>query len=291
MKNIAVHNGPFHADDVFAIAILKLIYPKLEVVRTRDEAILKKSDARIDVGREYNPEKGGFDHHQKGGAGKRENGIPYASAGLIWKNFGEKLANKDTIKYLDERMIQYIDADDNGVDVGKSTIPIYSISEFIEGMNPSSGESSHDEFDKRFFEVVGIIMKLLSGEIKRADIICKSREIVKNKIKESNGDYIILEEKMPWKDAVIKESKLKFVIMYNKLEKNWGISAVPVSLDSFENRMSLPREWRGLDNQALENACGINGAVFCHNSGHMAINLTKEGAIKMVEKALKNHSK
>jgi uncharacterized UPF0160 family protein len=42
----------------------------------------------LDVGDIYNPDQFRFDHHQAGGAGKRENDISYASCGLIWKHFG-----------------------------------------------------------------------------------------------------------------------------------------------------------------------------------------------------------
>jgi len=90
MKIIAVHNGEFHTDDVFAVAILKLIYPNLIAIRTRDKDKLKEVDARVDVGFKYDPSSGDYDHHQKEGAGKRKNGVPYASAGLIWKHFGKK---------------------------------------------------------------------------------------------------------------------------------------------------------------------------------------------------------
>ena len=34
---------------------------------------------------------GKYDHHQRGGNGARENGVPYASCGLIWREFGKEL--------------------------------------------------------------------------------------------------------------------------------------------------------------------------------------------------------
>ena len=41
MKKMAVHNGTFHADDVFGVALMQSIYNNLEVIRTRDEELLK----------------------------------------------------------------------------------------------------------------------------------------------------------------------------------------------------------------------------------------------------------
>jgi uncharacterized UPF0160 family protein len=38
----STHDGRFHADEIFALAVLKLIYPDLEIVRSRDENVYKK---------------------------------------------------------------------------------------------------------------------------------------------------------------------------------------------------------------------------------------------------------
>jgi len=76
---IATHNGNFHADDVFSVAALKCIYPSIKLIRTRDLELIGQADIVLDVGGVYDPDAGRFDHHQRGGAGERENGIPYSS--------------------------------------------------------------------------------------------------------------------------------------------------------------------------------------------------------------------
>lgn len=73
----------------------------VKYIRTRDKNIIdkaKKSEAAmiIDAGGENDFEKFNIDHHQLEGAGSRENGIDYATAGLVWKYFG-----KEWIKYID----------------------------------------------------------------------------------------------------------------------------------------------------------------------------------------------
>ena len=105
---IVTHNGSFHADDLFACAFLKLLYPKAEIIRTRDEEVIKTGNIVLDVGGIYNPEKNLFDHHQRGGAGIRPNSIPYASLGLIWKHFGDKLCDGNKVVWERiERKIEY----------------------------------------------------------------------------------------------------------------------------------------------------------------------------------------
>lgn len=291
MKRIAVHNRDFHADDVFAIAILKLIYPEVKVIRTRDEKELKKVDARIDVGRMYNPKTNDFDHHQNGGAGKRENGIPYASAGLIWKHFGKKLVSSDdTFNYIDERIIQYIDADDAGVEtyVVKELDP-YTIADFIHDLNPPWPGQSENLFNKYFEEAVSIVMTLLKRKIEAAGELIKARKRIKEEVKKSNGEYLLLEQYLPWKETVIKESNIKYVVYPDPIENQWCILAVPVSLNNFENRKNFPKEWAGLAGKDLQKVTGVKDAKFCHNNLFLAISGSKEGAIKLVELALKNN--
>ena len=62
---IATHNGRFHSDEVFAIAILKKFYSNIEIIRTRDKKLLSQADIRVDVGGRYDSKTGDFDHHQK----------------------------------------------------------------------------------------------------------------------------------------------------------------------------------------------------------------------------------
>ena len=67
---IITHNGRFHTDEVFASSILRILYPDIEILRTRDEKIIgdhinDKETIIIDVGKKYLPEKLMFDHHQE----------------------------------------------------------------------------------------------------------------------------------------------------------------------------------------------------------------------------------
>ena len=290
MNRIAVHNKDFHADDVFAIAILKLIFPKVKVIRTRDEKELKEVDARIDVGRIYNPKTNDFDHHQQGGAGERKNGIPYASAGLIWKHFGRNLVSSDDVfGYIDKKIIQYVDANDVGIDTYTiKKLDPYTIADFISGLNPPWPIQTEELYNKYFNEAVLVITNLLSREIQAAEGIIKSRETIRKEIKKSNGDYLVLDDYLPWRETVIEESNLKYVVFYDKFEDHWCILAVPVSINSFENRKNLPKEWAGLAEEDLQKVTGVKDAKFCHNKLFIAIAKSKEGAIRLVELALKN---
>ena len=40
VKKIGTHDGPFHADEVFAVAALRRLYPDAYVIRSRDPEAL-----------------------------------------------------------------------------------------------------------------------------------------------------------------------------------------------------------------------------------------------------------
>src|SRR5204863_7099063 len=137
---VATHPGDFHADDVFAIAVLHLVAGgDISVVRTRDPDALAAADARVDVGGRDDPSTGDYDHHQRGGAGERPNGVRYASFGLVWREHGPALAgNPEAADGVDEFLIQGVDANDTGQTITQSLVgdlrPL-SVSGVVAGLN------------------------------------------------------------------------------------------------------------------------------------------------------------
>jgi uncharacterized UPF0160 family protein len=118
-KICVTHNGTFHADDLFATATLSILNKgNIKIIRTRDPKIIAKGDYVYDVGGENDASKNHFDHHQRGGAGVRPNGIPYASFGLVWKAYGEQICgSKEIADRIENKIVQPIDATDEGFDI------------------------------------------------------------------------------------------------------------------------------------------------------------------------------
>src|SRR5690349_14962788 len=126
---IVTHGGKFHADDAWAVAVIKVLHPEAELVRTRDQAIIDRGDVVIDVGGIWDPATGRFDHHQKGFSGARQSGVPYASAGLVWR---EDTAQQ--IAYaIDADIVQYLDLSDVGA--AKNAPGGYGMSAVVSGYN------------------------------------------------------------------------------------------------------------------------------------------------------------
>ena len=282
---IATHNGNFHADDVFSIAALKCIFPSFNLVRTRDLAVIAKADLVIDVGGEYDPEAGRFDHHQRGGAGERENGIPYSSFGLIWKKYGLAICddNQDVANSVDSGLVSTIDAIDCGHVEGVSQG--ISLSQTISMFNPTWQEETH--FDTGFDEAVAFASRVLARFIASANGGISAKVIVAKAIEDAEDPrVIVLEKYTPWKRTVTTLSDTALYMVYPSQSGEWRIQTVPAELGSFEDRKSLPKAWAGLSDKALQEASGIEDAMFCHNGLFIAGAESFESTMKMAQMAL-----
>src|SRR3989338_3585450 len=177
---IVTHNAKFHTDDVFAVATLLILYPDAEIIRTRDEDLVKVADIAVDVGQVYDAKNNRFDHHQAGGAGERANGIQYASAGIVWKKFGEKVyGSREVAEKIDRAIIQLVDAADNGQDVILSTIPEvfpFTINGVVDQYRATWKEE--ECWDEKFVEVVHWVQTVIKREIKIATDMFEGAKVV-----------------------------------------------------------------------------------------------------------------
>lgn len=289
IKTVAVHNGSFHADDVFAVAILMMLYPELEIVRTRDEKVLSSADLRIDVGGKYDPENGDFDHHLPQGVGERDNGIPYASCGLIWKHYGMRLvSNEFEFNHVDKKIIQSVDAVDCGYSLGEELLKHkhYDVSDVVDAYNPPWYKEDV-QHDLSFREAVIFAKTVLRNEIEKVAGFEKASDYVMEVIKRSgNSRYIVLEKYCPWQSTVVENSNIEFVI-FPSTTGEWRVRAVPQKLGSFFSRKLLPREWSGKRNSELALITGVSDAEFCHPACFIAGAVSREGAVKMAEIAIR----
>jgi uncharacterized UPF0160 family protein len=284
---VATHPGNFHADDVFAVAALELVHGPLEVVRTRDAGRQAAADIRVDVGGRSDPAAGDFDHHQKGGAGERENGIRYASFGLVWREHGEALAGgAESAAAIDERLVCGVDANDVGqtlVETLVGDIRPMSVSGVIAALNPSWDEAlSPEEEDARFRQAVDLAREMLERELAGAAAFGRARDLVAAAIRRAEDPRVIeLDSNMPWREAVVTNAPDALFVVYPKTD-GWGSQAVPRELGSFENRLSFPADWRGRSGTELAAATGVEDAVFCHAAGFYASAGSREGIVALV---------
>ena len=289
---LVVHSGTFHADDIFASATLNILLDNnLKIIRTRDPIIIDKADYVADVGGIYEPDKERFDHHQKGGAGVRQNGIPYAAFGLVWKKYGVRICgSQEVADLIDEKLVSPIDADDNGFSLGEFSGKIYprSFQSFFYVHRPTWKEDS-SMFDDSFYILIKDAEKFLRREIIQTKDFLESESAVEEAYQKSNDKrIIILDKQYPFQDVLIQHPEPLYVVIQKKSNTDWVVETVRVEAKKFANRKDLPQSWAGLHDEELVKATGVSDAVFCHNGRWLIVSKSKEGALTLVQKALEN---
>ncbi len=291
---IVTHSDKYHADDIFSCAIVELALEKagmtFTVVRTRDEVTINSADIAFDIGGVDDATALRFDHHQKGGAGQRENGIKYASCGLVWKKYGQDLCGSDEVaERIDQKLVQPIDADDNGQELVESThvATPYTLQDFLYAFRPTWNEDPKKN-DDAFFELVPIAKKIISREIFVETAISEAFGKVKNIYDETEDKkLIVLDANYPF-EQILPEFPEPLFVVRPRPGGTWGLNAIPKRAYAFENRKNLPADWAGLRDEELATVTGVPDAIFCHNGLFLAVTKTKEGALALAKIALES---
>lgn len=295
---VATHSGSFHADDVFALAALTLLasaepdHGPLEIVRTRDPELLAAADLRVDVGQRNDPATGDFDHHQRGGAGERENGIRYASFGLVWREFGARVAggSDEVAQRIDEVLVQSVDANDTGQTISAPLIDdvqAMTVSHAIAAFNPNWDEDASSAGKRRAFDAaLAFATGILARELASATAQVSAAALVRAAIARADDPRLIeLDRGMPWHRELVPSAPDALYVVYPR-EQDWGLQAVPRVLGEFNNRKDLPEPWAGRSDADLAEVTGVADARFCHSGRFMAVAGSRDGVLELARQAL-----
>ena len=289
---IATHDGSFHADEVFAVAVLRLVDPTAEIIRTRDRDTLATADLRVDVGFRDDPATGDFDHHQREFDRVRANGIRFASFGLIWREYGPRACAGDdeVAAIVDETLVQAIDANDTGQQLTEALIDgvhALSINGVIGGFNARWDETlSPDDERARFDAAVALAAGILSREIASAASGRRAARIVAEAIDAAPDRRVVeLPVNAPWKQVLVPASPETLFVIYPK-RQGFGLEAVPRELGTFTNRRDLPADWAGREGEDLVAITGVSDALFCHAKRFLVVARTHDAITQLAALAL-----
>lgn len=275
-----------------AAAAMRLVCPSLRILRTRERERLNAADIVFDVGRIYDPACYRFDHHQPEYAEKRENGIPFSSFGLVWRELGSALCGSESASSrVDRLLVQGVDALDCGINVSKEIplVNVLSISSAIGSFNPGWREDCTPEAQGGAFEqAVTWAKSLLRNLIREASGQEAARAVVQQGLLSEDGRLLILDRDVPWKESVLDTPGYGHVlyVISPDTQAKWHVHTVPDCAGSFNSRKSLPAAWAGLEGEDLDGATGMKGCIFCHRGRFVAGHATREGAVAMARLAL-----
>lgn len=285
------HAGVFHADEVLATAILERVFGVVEVVRVRAlPPMLPERAIVYDIG------GGTFDHHQRGGNGARLDGTCYASAGLIWRTYGRKALSTTPAAVfdqvfcaVDERLVEGVDAVDNGQCGPIGSPHVMTISDVIAGFNRMSqtGTGAADEMFLRGCVLMGAV---LDNTIANARFEAEADQLVSLALDESDGRVLFFKQWVPWKKTLLgstnPKSQTVVFVVFPSVRGGFNCQAVPRTAESRQVRIPFPQAWRGLTGERLQHACGVPDATFCHAGGFIVGAESRAGAETMARLAL-----
>jgi uncharacterized UPF0160 family protein len=289
---IATHDGSFHADEVFAIAAFALLGEPMEVLRTRDPEALSRADVRVDVGFRHDPVAGDFDHHQREFDEVRDNGVRYASFGLIWRAFGVRVCDGDqeVADAVDASLVQGVDANDTGQPLTESLVegvhPL-TVNGVIGAFNARWDEELSPEQERlRFDEAVDLARGMLAREVLSAAAGRRAARIVQEAVAAAADPRLVeLPVNAPWKQVLVPAAPDALYVIYPK-RQGFGLEAVPRRLGSFENRRDLPAAWAGMQGEDLVAVTGVSDALFCHAKRFLVVARSREGIERLARLAL-----
>nr|XP_021183277.2 MYG1 protein C27H6.8 [Helicoverpa armigera] len=323
---IGTHDGVFHCDEVLACYMLKVLplYKDALIVRTRDTSKLDDCDIVVDVGAVFDHAKKRYDHHQREfnetlSTLRPEFGdkfkIKLSSAGLVYTYYGEdvikQLMPSNTslnpsdltviYKKVYQNFIEEIDAIDNGVPIA-SEEPRYKIrtnlSSRVARLNPEWNSKQDINIDEVFKKAMALVSEEFLYTVNYfITVWLPAREYVRASLDSrfevhKSGEIVEFKERFPWKEHLfdLEEEmnighEIKYVI-FNDKPNSWRVQAVPVNPTSFVTRKPLHKNWWGVRDDILSEVAAIEGCIFCHSTGFIGGNTSRDGALKMAISSL-----
>lgn len=293
---LVTHSGGFHADELLSSVVLTRLYPSARIVRSREAAWITPSEDRIiyDVGRDYQPQLGIFDHHQKTPP-LRDDGQPYSSFGLIWRHYGHEYLQSMGIPDADIAAIHSgFDADfvlpvdqvDNGTLSPSGPLADLSLPLLLESLKPVFDDRDPDAEDRAFGQALVIARAFVEAAIGRKSAKLRAEAVVMAAIRDA-GDSPILELPMgmPFRSAIDKAGADHLLFVIHPRDSDWTLTGIRRDPEGFALRADLPAAWAGLTDADLERASGVKGAKFCHNARFIAVASDREAVRKLADLA------
>ena len=297
---VAVRDGIFHADEVFACGLLSIYAKELGITmlitRTRDPEVYNNCDLVLDIGGVYDGEKY-FDHIQDDASLIQSNGVKHSSFGLIAEAI---IGDKRLLNGIYPTLIWPIEVADNRQK--KSDVATYigdSKGSWVTDFNPPAlticndtppeSEDTLTYDDQMFMEAVRIASDIISRVILREKDLLASEEFVRfAATNETHDNICVMNRFLPaWKKIIVNEfPEIKYVIFPNKT-CGYNVVGVPKNATDSSVKVSFPKRLCGLKDFTLSKESGISGGISVHKNGFMGTWNTLDGAIEAAKLSIK----
>lgn len=277
---VATHSGPFHADDVLALALLRVFVDgDASIHRTRNPEDWEKADIVVDVGGVFDSASGRFDHHQRDYDG------PRSSAGMVldWIEGEGKIA-KSVAMTLRAELVDYVDAVDTGERGPQAGVPCFSM--MVGVLVERAGDVDFDQWYLRAVDMAVDIVEAIKMGVERSERDARAVRAAMDEAAREGRRVLFFDEYLKWKpayfDASGHEHPTEYVLFPGK--GDWRVVTIPIAIDSKSDKRKLPEAWAGLEGEALEEAVGVKGARFCHKNRFIAAFGDRDAALEALQR-------
>lgn len=197
----------------------------------------------------------------------------------MWQKFGKKYLEKlkvknidKTFEYMDNELIQYIDATDN---MQTEYLENKISPDFIKLCNPEWNENISE--DEAFINALKLADEFWDVYIKHAIAEVEAIDIILDKIDKCKDCYLVFEKEMPYRKAVklISTNKVKYMIFKSRRE-GYDIRTVTDSC-KFKNEIVQAK-----DINISRKLTGIEDLIYIDVNGKLCCTKTLESAIQLV---------
>ena len=294
--HVAVHDGPFHADEILSVALLKLAAKAdancdIEVMRTRSVPLLAESDLVVDVG------EGLLDHH----GSRAVPGIAACSRvlALLYNTLVRDITREEEEWRVLGELVDRVAAVDTATAL-PATSPwpwIHEYSRFSEipELRPEISletirEKLMIEEETVFDHVVNMVFRDLSVKMLNLAVAKEARQAAEREMKNLLSDGRVASFSLASRGAEVKKmlwaAKSPAVYFVSPVkEEDWRVlcCANPEATEeevAFSSQRLIPDRFRSLRGEELAKATGLSDAIFCHAAGFIAGFKTREAAEK-----------
>lgn len=277
---ITVHDGKFHPDDVASVALASRFLGGLNnvnITRTRDPKLFR--GLVMDVG------EGEFDHHGKA-TSRGPDGIPDSAFSKLFNRVKYQITpNEQAHLYLKQHLVDPVSKLDNGVPLRRGEKSLFN---WVPAFNNNYTERNDAKAqNERFMEAVRIADRIIDREIQNSIADAQTADLKRSILQDAQKQNVVYVPKGIDLSKELPDTNAKFSLTMLS-DGTYRLQCVPKPRgSSFSKKVPFPREWAGLSNKELQQASGINDAIFCHSGRFLAGFKSRESAIAAAKHILR----
>jgi uncharacterized UPF0160 family protein len=202
---------------------------------------------------------------------------------------------EEVAKIVYTGFIMFIDAHDNGIQVGAGL----NISQMISEMVPTEGKISDQQLTDAYFRAMEFIAPIFRrfvwsiGDSQFCGVAHLAHEAKMMETYDDKKRILVIEDNKKWSNLIYefeKEYQCKVIYgIYPRLDgQGWNIKATHIRGKRYKPRLPFPKKFCGLSGLKLDDVSGMpeGEMIFCHRQGFIAGAKTKQSAIVFAKLAL-----